>query len=483
MKIISVFYLFLMLLLTSCYSIHRSAGGGQRVKADNERKINIPDIALPDGYQIVVAAQGLTFPTGIAFDEDGICYVTEAGYSYGEVFTEPKLLRINNDGSTETIVSGTKNGPWNGIWYYNGNFYVAEGGQLEGGKILKVDRKGIITTLIKDLPSIGDHHTNGPVVSDGYIYFGQGTATNSGVVGEDNYKFGWLKRNPAFHEIPCKDIKLAGVNYPSDNVLEGSKEKVRTGAYLPFGTESKTGQIIPGSLPCTGAIMRIPLKGGNPELVAWGLRNPFGLSFDAQARLYITENGFDDRGSRPIWGTGDYLWKIEQGKWYGFPDYAGGHTLSEGNLSVPGKGKPERILAEDPEKPPHPVASLGVHSSSNGFDFSRSEYFGFVGEAFIAQFGDMSPGVGKVYKPVGFKVVRVNPETGVINDFLLNKKKNAPASKLREGGIERPTAARFSPDGRYLYIVDFGIMRTSKKGPEPIEGTGVIWKISKKGNQ
>lgn len=470
-----------MALLTSCYGILRSSGGGERVSAE-KRFINTYDVILPQGYEIEVAAKNLTFPTGITFDNTGIPYVTESGYSYGEVFTVPKLIRINKDGSLTTIASGKKNGPWNGVWFHNGSFYISEGGEMEGGRILRVDLNGNMTPLIEGLPSLGDHHTDGPVVHGEYIYFGQGTATNSGVVGEDNFRFGWLKRNPEFHDIPCRDIKLAGVNYSSDNVLkEGSKEVVSTGAFSSYGTKSEAGQVIRGSIPCSGSVMRIPLDGGKPELVAWGFRNPYGLAFDSKGQLFVTDNGYDDRGSRPVWGAGDNLWKVEEGKWYGWPDYSAGHALFEGNLSVPGKGMPLRILAEDPGVPPHPVVSMGVHSSSNGFDFSRSKDFGFEGEAFVAQFGDMSPDVGKVEKPVGYKVVRVNIETGVINDFALNRKKNAPASKIKTGGIERPAAVRFSPDGKSLYIVDFGIMLTSDKGPKPLEGTGVIWKVSKKG--
>jgi hypothetical protein len=51
------------------------------------------------------------------------------------------------------------------------------------------------------------------VIRDGYIYFGQGTATNSSVVGEDNKEFGWLLRRKDFHDIPCRDIILNGQNY------------------------------------------------------------------------------------------------------------------------------------------------------------------------------------------------------------------------------------------------------------------------------
>src|SRR5579864_6012091 len=90
--------------------------------------------------------------------------------------------------------------------------------EARGGRILKVSQSGTVTPLVEDLPSTGDHHTNGPVVgSDGYVYFGQGTATNSGIVGVDNYQYGWLRRYPRFHDIPAKDVVLTGVNYESLN--------------------------------------------------------------------------------------------------------------------------------------------------------------------------------------------------------------------------------------------------------------------------
>ncbi|CAN5339362.1 hypothetical protein BH23BAC1_BH23BAC1_07210 [soil metagenome] len=474
--------IFLILIITSsCYRIRSSSGGGQ-TSFSPPRTINPDDIALLDGYQIEPVATGLTFPSGIDFDDEGNVYVIESGYAYGEVFTTPQLIRIDPDGQQTVMARGEKNGPWNGIKYYQGNFYIAEGGQIEGGKILRIDRNGRTEVLLENLPGYGDHHTNGPTISnDGYIYFGLGVATNSGVIGEDNYDFGWLNRFPEFSDIPCQNIILTGKNYETDNFLDQeSGEKVKTGAFVPFGQETKEGQVIQGAIPCTGSVLRIPLEGGQPELVAWGFRNPFGLAIHPDGDLYITDNGYDVRGSRPVFGSGDFLWKVEQGKWYGWPDFMGGIPLDNPHAAPPGGDNPGNLLMEHPNAAPRPVASLDVHSSANGFDFSGNENFGFAGQAFIAMFGDMTPGVGKVLGPVGFKVVRVDVENGIIEDFVVNNgRRNGPASKLGSGGLERPVAVRFHPDGNSMYIVDFGVMLTEGNGPQPVKETGVIWKVTR----
>lgn len=470
-----------VLFLAGCYTTRKSRGGGQ-IKTIPARITNASDILPMPGYKIELVSSDLTFPAAVAFDESNELYVIETGYSYGELWTEPKLIRLNKDGSKTTIASGGKNGPWTGVTFHKGNFYVSEGGALEGGKILRISKTGTIKVLTDNLPSIGDHQTNCPVIKDGYIYFGQGSATNSGVVGPDNADFGWLLRKKDFHDIPCKDIVLNGINYPSDNILtDEADDTVLTGPYSEFGKAVVAGEVIKGAVPCTGSIMRIPLEGGKPELVAWGLRNPYGLAFSPDGKLFLTENGFDDRGSRPVWGAGDVLWEIQSGMWYGWPDFSEGKPIqNDEEFKVPGKTKVKPVLQKYPNDPPKPTAVFGVHSSSNGIDFSTSSKFGFEGEAFVAQFGDMAPTVGDVLTPVGFKIVRVDIKTGVIRDFAVNAgRKNGPASWLGKGGLERPLSVKFDPTGEVLYITDFGIMKMTSEGPLPQVKTGVIWKITK----
>ena len=82
-----------------CFSLRPSSGGGQ-TSASGGRKINPADVALPKGYRIKAVARGLTFPTGVTFDDRDRVYVVEAGYSYGEKWTTPRLLRVEDNGST-----------------------------------------------------------------------------------------------------------------------------------------------------------------------------------------------------------------------------------------------------------------------------------------------------------------------------------------------------------------------------------------------
>jgi glucose/arabinose dehydrogenase len=167
--------------------------------------------------------------------------------------------------------------------------------------------------------------------------------------------------------------------------------------------------------------------------------------------------------------------------WYGWPDFLGDHPLNEGDRFKPrGKAKPAFLLAEHPNVPPKPVAVFPVHASSDGFDFSRNPGFGYRGQAFVAQLGDESPATGKVLSPVGFKVVRVDIKSGIINEFAVNKgRTNGPASWLGTGGLERPVAVRFNPDGSALYVVDFGVLLHDESGAKPQKGTGVLWRITR----
>jgi glucose/arabinose dehydrogenase len=213
-------------------------------------------------------------------------------------------------------------------------------------------------------------------------------------------------------------------------------------------------------------------------LVAWGFRNPFGLAVGPDGSLFVTDNGYDDRGSRPAWGTADLLWKVQPGLWYGWPDYSGGEPLTDHAFHPPGKSQPKPVLATMPNPPPKPVAKFPVHSSADGLEFSRSANFGHVGEAFVAIFGDEAPTTGKMLGSIGGKVVRVNVNDGTITDFAVNRAgKEGPGTKVRVPGLERPVSVRFDGTGDTLYVVDFGVLRHDHQGAHPERQTGAVWRI------
>ncbi|MCJ8165669.1 hypothetical protein MKJ04_12525 [Pontibacter sp. E15-1] len=140
-----------------------------------ERTVQAGDVQVPASYKVEAAATRLAVPSGIAFDEQGNVFFIEAGYSCIDVFKKPRLVQLMPNGETRTI---------------------AEGNIKQGGRILRISKDGKITTMVENLPRFGDHQTNGPAIgNDVYIYFGQGTTTNSAIVGKDNYLMGWLAKN------------------------------------------------------------------------------------------------------------------------------------------------------------------------------------------------------------------------------------------------------------------------------------------------
>jgi hypothetical protein len=63
-----------------CYRLHDSDGGGS-IAPVHGRQVDPADVEVPPGYEVDVAARGLTYPTAVAFDGEGRPYVIEGGYT------------------------------------------------------------------------------------------------------------------------------------------------------------------------------------------------------------------------------------------------------------------------------------------------------------------------------------------------------------------------------------------------------------------
>jgi len=448
------------------------------IRREGPRGYNPEDILLPEGYVAELVASGFNTPVHCCFDDEGYCYVVESGHKVEAV---PRILKVDTQtGTWETFFTlpeeqWIKGAAVTGACWHKGFLYV-----MNTDTLLRIgpDRKS--EKILTDLAGRGDHQMNHPIIGpDEKIYFGAGCATNCGVVGADNFGFEWLPKFPEFHDVPAKDVRLAGRNYKARNVLGDIRDTVETGAYMPFGVPSHSGQVIQGHVKCNGAILRCDLDGSNLEVVAWGLRNPYGLAFRNDGQLFATEHGMDERGARYVVDDPDDFYEIKKDEWYGWPDFASGILCDDPYWGEGGHGR-EPVLAEFPNpNPPKPFTSFQTHVAANGFDFARAPGFGFEGDAFVACFGDLAPitTLTKATVPAGFKVVRVDMKTGQVFDFAVNKM-TGPASKLPHDGFERPSHCEFGPDGS-LYVVDFGIIHIApERGAIRQQvGTGSLWRI------
>jgi glucose/arabinose dehydrogenase len=438
------------------------------------RPLRPSDIQVADGFQIEAAVTGLAAPDMVAFDEQGRMLIAETGYGGSG---DPQVSRIEPDGSRTILMRAQDLGterPLTAVAAHRGIVYV-----VHAGTVSTVDGSGQIRTILSGLPGQGDHQANQLVFDNDTLYLSIGTVTNAAVVGPDNAVFGWLKvpQNRQLHDVPCQDITLTDQVFETENPLGDTPGPVRTSAYAPFGTTLPAGATVAGNPKCNGAVLRANLDGSNLSVVAWGMRNPYGLERGPDGALYVTMHGFDARGARPVEDAWDCLYKIQEGAWYGWPDYACGVPVTDPRFKPADKPQPQFLIANHPGTPPQPLATFSPHAATNGFAFAPTADWGQPTDAFVALFGDFTPATGTVPEPQGVKIVRVNTTTGAISDFISNKIAGE-ASKHNAGGLEHPSDVTFGPDGA-MYIADWGVARISVDGLKLDPQSGVVWKVTR----
>lgn len=339
-----------------------------------ERYLNPSDIYIVTGYQIEVFIKNLNSPIGMIFNENGEILVADSGLATGN----PRILQMIN-GQFETIADDFVT-PISGINYLNGVIYVSH-----RGFITKIYKDGTRQNIIMGLPSNGDNY-NSPVTfsPDHKIYFGQGTVTNSGVVGNDNE---WVAVSPLLCDYAGDYIMLHGQNFATNNILtEGLPDDIAlTGAFSPYGIPNIEYEIRKRYIKASGSILRANLDGSNLEQVAWGFRNPSYLRFDSSGQLYAVNNGYQAVGSRPIENATDDFYYITPDLWYGWPDYSGGESVNSPRFTPSGGVQPSLLFKNQPNVPPRPYVTFPPNSSIRGFEFNYNPQFGPYGDVYIAE--------------------------------------------------------------------------------------------------
>jgi len=502
--------LILLALLPGC------ARGPRNLLAMSQPTIDRSIIETPAGFQIRVAADGLTAPTAICFDPDGILYVAESGVSDDS----PRIVGFRNDGTSFNVFPTGRqiplpffktgfrlHGPIGGMVFHNDRLYVTH---------RDVNGKGVITafapdgsshaTIVADLPCQGDYSVTDIAVrpGDGRLIFGVGSATNSGVVGLDNWTIGWVRKHPNFCDQLATDVKLNGYRMDSKNPLAGlfggGDETAVTGAFQPFRQGYLTRIAKASNGKPNASIYSCDPAGGDIQIEASGMHHPVGIGFYPNySRPFATNQGMELRGTRPIKDDPDSFVRVIPGSWYGWPDYSTniqkisdtrfqpsrqmiqrtGYTEISPLIDEVTSGLRNKLV--DPDLAVRGVMPSQTGASKFAFAPENGPFKQFFGSAIIACFGDRAPfstsGM-KLAGPTGFKLVIVSVDEKKVADFIVNTQRE-PASRIRKRpvALERPIDVKFGPDGS-MYILDFGVMRMKEGKMDVRKGTGRIFKVS-----
>lgn len=182
-------------------------------------------------------------------------------------------------------------------------------------------------------------------------------------------------------------------------------------------------------------VMRWPLTGGAPELVATGTRNPYGFDWAPwDQSLYATENGRDLLGDDL---PPDELNRIVPGGFYGWP-FRHGRDIVDPEYGTSTDARIARAIA--------PAHQFGAHTAPLGMRFLRHPTLpvGYERTALVALHGSWNRST-----PSGYAVVALHWDaTGQVTEIPFLDGFRGPA-----GLIGRPVDVVEAADGA-IYISD-----------------------------
>lgn len=496
------------------------------VNHDSERTVSAADVIVPEGYVIEAATKGLSYPVDVTFDDAGNTYIAEAGgHTYGtkpEQAPKARILQLMPDGTTQILydkvvpLSNIKEHessadmeeglipPVTGVTFYNGKLYISHRSRYSTYDLKTKEFK----TIINGLNSWGEFLNAKPIFHNGKMVFFLSTQGNTGILEKH-----WVSvvdefNKPKAHEIPGEDITLTGQNYwvPTDKMTIVKKDSLQTGAFAALGEQSKAGQVIKGEKMCNGAFFQCDPDGKNTERLSWGFRSSFGYRYSPDGRLITTMNSANPMPPRGLYFDYEPVYEVVKDEWYGWPDFYSGTPITDSAFEVK-KSERNFVLTKETHNkllkgksvPRQPLVKMPVHCAAEGMVFGNGSMGVPDNEILVAEFGVIIPFFkGKEFHPdlpegvpeepnaphnakynwPGFKVQKVNLQSGAVTDFIYNKN-NLPASAKGGGGLERPIQVEWAKDGS-LYIVDFGTVEFNDDGMNAHPFTGVLWKVRKK---
>jgi glucose/arabinose dehydrogenase len=282
-------------------------------------------IRLPSGYRASIVASGIPYASNLAFDDRGGLWVSSAA---ADLASEGWVWYVEEPGATPKRVIGPLNAALGLIW---------------------LDQRLYVSNVV-------------PV--SGQTYAGRVTSH-------------WGFTGSRFRHSEVVVDKIPVGLHRVDSLAVGPDDRL----YLGVGSQTDRD---PPTQRLSAAVISFRPDGGDVQVEATGLRNPYGLAFlPDTSQLLVSDEGIDFSGDRPPEELNAFD-VSESAPHFGFPDCWG-----QGGAACEGKVEP--------------LARLAPHSAVGGVAVSPG--FGGLGaNAFVAEYGS-SPGYGT--DPTGAQIVRV----------------------------------------------------------------------------
>lgn len=482
-----------MTLASSVFSVAPSSPERLRRLPTTARPIvNADDILVPEGYRVEAVLVGLSLPTTLTFAPDGTLFIAEGGSTWPTRPTlPPRLLTLSPEGELEVFATEDLAGV-RGMSVRDGMLYAsAKGGYFS--RLVRYDLATRERTLILEtMPNGGWHEPAGPIFGpDGLMYFGQGSVSIQGIVGAADFTVD-VAKHPRAHDVPGQDVILTGANDWSRDPTAPYPFLTETGPFKPYGTRAEKGEVVGGELWCNSAVWRAKPDGSEVELLAWGIRNPWGLTFDEEGDLYVADLCMEEKDPRPVGQDPSKVWRVKNARkphgtvetpeWFGFPEIAGDGLPVWHEKHWPRRGPVPQPLIENPPPWAGPAVYLNDPHTGNGkIEYCGYDGFGRRGKLFLCQFGTYWPlnSLREEHQNNGFNVVAIDPGTGEAENFMRNRVPGPASAHPGQGGLERPVDCAFSPDGRSMYVLDFGVNAANKRNVVAYAHTGVLWRVTR----
>jgi glucose/arabinose dehydrogenase len=220
--------------------------------------------------------------------------------------------------------------------------------------------------------------------------------------------------------------------------------------YVTVGSNSNAGENGIAAEKDRAAIWEVDPKTGSHRIYASGIRNPNGMFWAPDGKLWVTVNERDEIGGDLV---PDYMTSVQDGGFYGWPFSWYGQHVEE-------RIKPDDRRPDLVAKAIVPDYALGTHTASLGLTWSGGETLGpqFANGAFVGQHGSWNRkplnGYRVAYVPFNGAMPSGAKPVDVLTGFL-------NADNAAQG---RPVGVAIAKDGALLVADDEGntVWRVSK---------------------